>query len=83
MFQGEVPKQLKVRIYGTTDKLDDADWWIDELDSDRFRREYEMPGDLMYRPTPNEARYVRIENLTGKPAKLKGIKIFAAKKPNG
>lgn len=81
VFQGEVPKKFKVKVYGTTDKVEVADWWIDEIDSDKFRLAYNMPGDLTYHPNPNSARYVRIENLTNKPAKLKGIKIFAAKKP--
>lgn len=81
VLQGEVPKQFKVKVYGTTDKVDVADWWIDETNSDRFRQAYEMPSDLTYRPTPNSARYLRIENLTNKPAKLKGVKVFAAKKP--
>ncbi len=79
-FQGEVPKKFKVKVYGTTDKVDQADWWIDEVDSDKFRRDYEIKGDLVYRPSPNTARYIRIENLTDKPTKLRGIKVFAAKK---
>lgn len=81
VLQGEVPKKFKVVIYGTTDKLDQADWWIDEIDSDKFRQQYGIEGDLAYRPTPNTARYIRIENLTDTPAKLKGLKLFAAKKP--
>ncbi len=80
VLQGEVPRKFRVRVYGTTDKVDQADVWIDELDAERFRREYDIVGDLVYRPTPNTARYIRIENLTDKPAKLKGIKLFAAKK---
>ena len=79
-IQGEVPKKFRVKVYGTTDKLDQADVWIDELNSDKFRREYDIVGDLVYRPNPNTARYIRIENLTDQPAKVKGIKLFAAKK---
>ena len=82
VLQGEVPKQFKVKVYGTTDKVEQADWWIDEIDSDKFRKAYDTGADLIYRPSPNTARYIRIENLTDKPAKLKGIKLFAAKKPS-
>jgi hypothetical protein len=82
VLQGEVPKQFKVKVYGTTDKVEQADWWIDETDSDKFRKAYQTGTDLVYRPSPNTARYIRIENLTDKPAKLKGIKLFAAKKPS-
>ncbi|MBS1727528.1 MAG: discoidin domain-containing protein [Armatimonadetes bacterium] len=82
VFQGEVPKQFRVLVFGTTDKPDDADWWIDEVNSERFRTEYEVEGDLTYRPSPNSARYIRIQNLTDKPATLKGIKVFAAKRPD-
>lgn len=78
-FSGDVPKKFRVLTYGTTDKVEQADWWIDEIDSDRFRREYEGPGDLSYRPTPNTSRYVRILNLSDKPAVLKGIKIYPSK----
>ncbi|MEI7985684.1 MAG: hypothetical protein WCI55_08655 [Armatimonadota bacterium] len=81
VLQGEVPKQFRVKVYGTTDKVDVADLWIDEVNTEKFRKAYEMPGDLTYRPSPNTARYIRIENLTDNPAKLKGIKLFAAKKP--
>ena len=80
VIQGEVPKQFKVKVYGTTDKVEQADLWIDEIDSAKFRMAYDISGDLVYRPTPNAARYVRIENMTDQPAKLKGIKLFAAKK---
>ena len=79
-FQGEVPKKFRVKVYGTTDKVDQADVWIDEVDAEKFRREYDIVGDQVYRPTPNTARYVRIENLTDKPARIKGIKLFAARK---
>ena len=80
VFEGEVPKKFRVKVYGTTDKVDQADVWIDELDAEKFRREYDIVGDQVYRPTPNTARYVRIENLTDKPARIKGIKLFAARK---
>jgi hypothetical protein len=79
-IQGEVPKKFNVKVYGTTDKVDQADVWIDEIDSDLFRRAYNLTGDTIYRPSPNTARYVRIENLTDTPAHLKGIKVFAARK---
>ena len=80
VIQGEIPKQFKVKVYGTTDKVEQADLWIDEIDSAKFRQAYDIIGDMVYRPTPNAARYVRIENVTDQPAKLKGIKLFAAKK---
>lgn len=82
VFQGEMPKQFRVLVYGTTDTVEQAGWWIDEIDSARFRREYDITGDLTYQPTPNTARYVRIQNLSDKPARLTGLKIYAAKKPN-
>jgi hypothetical protein len=81
VLQGQVPSQFRVKVYGTTDKVDVADLWIDEINTEKFRLAYGMPKDLTYRPSPNTARYIRIENLTDKPAKLKGIKLFAAKKP--
>ncbi|MEI8283007.1 MAG: hypothetical protein WCG75_11415, partial [Armatimonadota bacterium] len=79
-IQGEVPHKFNVKVYGTTDKVDQADVWIDEINADLFRSAYGQTGDSIYRPSPNTARYVRIENLTDKPARLKGIKVFAAKK---
>lgn len=80
-FQGDMPNHFKVVVYGTTDKVEQAMWWIDEIDAAKFRREYAVTGDLTYRPTPTTARYIRIENLTDAPAKLKGLQVFAAKKP--
>jgi hypothetical protein len=80
VFQGDVPDKFRVKVYGTTDKVDQADWWIDEVDTPNFRLQYGLKGDLVYHPTPNSARFIRIENLTNKPTKLKGIKLFAAKK---
>ncbi len=76
-FAGDLPSKFRVKIYGTTDKIEDAFWWIDEVDSGRFRREY---GDLLYRPTPNTGRYVRIENLTKETTTLKGLRVIAVKK---
>ena len=82
IFQGEMPKQFKVLVYGTVDKFEQADQWINEEDVDKFRREYDVQGDLIYRPSPNEGRYIRIQNLTDRPVKLKGLKVYAARKPS-
>ena len=77
-----MPKQFKVLVYGTVDKFEQADQWINEEDVDKFRREYDVQGDLIYRPSPNEGRYIRIQNLTDRPVKLKGLKVYAARKPS-
>jgi hypothetical protein len=63
---GTLPSSYKVLIYGTTDKLEDADVWIEEVDSSARNRDFGVAkGRTIFYPTPGNARYIRFVNVSG------------------
>jgi hypothetical protein len=78
-LHGNVPSSFDVFVYGTADKIDAADRWISFDDIRKFERDYGV--EHIYRPTANEARFVRIINRSKQSCNLSGIRISPAKQP--
>lgn len=80
VLEGELPSALKVMIYQTGEKVEDAFPWVDEPVVAKFTRAYGQVSDFMIRPSASTARFLRILNPSSKAVVLKGVKVFASRR---
>ncbi|HLO97038.1 MAG TPA: hypothetical protein VK171_00470 [Fimbriimonas sp.] len=80
VLEGELPSALKVMIFQTGEKLEDAIPWVDEPVVSKFTTAYGQTSDFMIRPSARTSRFLRIMNLGSKPAVLQGVKVFASRR---